>query len=150
MDNKNREYTSNDNTNDMLVYDNFTIVSDIRLKEVVGGLDLSATSPSSGSEVVSRALKEIGKPYMWGAVGPDGYDAPGFVGYCLTGEHIRIGTTSTFMGWPRVSDPQPGDICVSNETCGIYVGAGCMVIARTFGSPVSYSGIDGNMIIVRY
>lgn len=124
-------------------------ISDEELNKVSGGSSSTRSISVGNQEVFARAKNEIGKPYQWGAVGPEGYDAPGFVGYCLTGEHKRIGTTSTFMGWPRVSDPQPGDVCVSNDTCGIYAGGGSMIIARTFGTCVSYSNIDPNMIIVR-
>ena len=114
-------------------------------ENAVGG----SGSGDSGSSVVARAEKELGKPYAWGAVGPDAYDASGLVSYCLTGVHARIGTTTTFMGWTRVTNPQPGDICVSSSHCGIYVSTGTMIHAPTFGQAVSYGAIQGDMIIVR-
>lgn len=116
------------------------------LMEVSGGAGIGT---SAGSEVVERAVKELGKPYQWGAVGPEGYDCSGLVSYCLTGVHCRIGTTTTFMGWNRVSNPQPGDICTSATHCGIYVGPGSMIHAPTFGAVVSYAPIQSDMIIVR-
>ncbi len=57
----------------------------------------------SGNTVVDRAYGELGKPYAWGAVGPNSYDCSGLVSYCLTGSHSRLGTTGTFMGWPHAS-----------------------------------------------
>ena len=69
----------------------------------------------SGNTVVDRAYGELGKPYAWGAVGPNSYDCSGLVSYCLTGSHSRLGTTGTFMGWTHVSNPQPGDICVNSQ-----------------------------------
>ena len=65
----------------------------------------------SGNSVVNRAYSQLGKPYQWGAVGPNSFDCSGLVSYCLTGSYSRLGTTGTFMGWTRVSSPQPGDIC---------------------------------------
>ena len=106
-------------------------------------------STYDGAAVVARAEEELGKPYAWGAVGPAGYDASGLVSYCVTGYHTRIGTTATFMSWPRVSDPQPGDICVSPEHCGIYIGGYSMIHAPTFGQPVSRGSVQPGMIFVR-
>lgn len=53
------------------------------------------------------------------------------------------------MGWTRVSDPQPGDMCTSAIHCGIYVGPGQMIHAPTFGQTVTYGPIQSDMIIVR-
>ena len=121
------------------------------LESVSGGVGEPTPElpPVDGNAVVSRAYAEIGKPYAWGAVGPEGYDCSGLVSYCLTGVHCRIGTTSTFMSWPRVSNPQPGDICTSSSHCGIYIGPGQMIHAPTFGQVVSAAPIQGDMIIVR-
>ena len=104
----------------------------------------------TGNTVVDRAYAEIGKPYVWGGVGPNGYDCSGLVSYCLTGSHSRLGTTYTFMGWTRVSDPQPGDVCVSSYHTGIYIGGGQMIHAPTFGQTVCVSGVQSDMIYVRY
>ena len=125
-------------------------MTDAELSAVAGGMEPAPSAiPVSGAEIFARAKKELGKPYQWGAIGPDAYDASGLVCYCITGTHMRIGTEGTFMGWPRVSDPQPGDICVSGSHCGIYAGPGMMIHAPTFGAVVSYGGIQGDMIIVR-
>lgn len=104
----------------------------------------------TGNIVVDRAYAELGKPYVWGGVGPDGYDCSGFVSYCLTGRHTRLGTTTTFMGWTRVSDPQPGDICVNSGHTGIYIGGGQMIHASTYGVGVVVGSVQSGMIYVRY
>lgn len=105
--------------------------------------------PAPSGDIVARAQKELGKPYAWGGVGPDAYDCSGLVSYCVTGTHAHIGTCATFMGWTRVSNPAPGDVCVNSTHCGIYVGPGSMIHAPTFGAVVSYGAIQGDMIIVR-
>ena len=64
------------------------------------------------------------------------FDCSGLVGYCLTGGYGRVGTTYTFMGWPRVSDPQPGDVCTNWDHCGIYIGNGMMIHAPQPGENV--------------
>ena len=73
-----------------------------------GGSGAAPYDPVTGNVIVDRAYGCIGLPYVWGATGPNSFDCSGLVGYCLTGGYGRVGTTYTFMGWPRVSDPQPG------------------------------------------
>lgn len=102
------------------------------------------------SEVVKRAKAELGKPYAWGAVGPDNYDASGFVCYCLTGEHSRFATTTTFMNYPVAETPTAGDICVNAYNCGIYIEEGKMIFAAGFGDVVRYGDIESTMIVVKY
>lgn len=104
----------------------------------------------SGNSVVSRAYSQLGKPYKWGAVGPNSFDCSGLVSYCLTGSYSRLGTTGTFMGWTRVSNPQPGDICVNSHHCGIYIGGGQMIHAPQTGDVVKISSVHSGMIYVRY
>lgn len=104
----------------------------------------------SGNSVVNRAYSQLGKPYKWGAVGPNSFDCSGLVSYCLTGSYNRLGTTGTFMGWTRVSNPQPGDICVNSHHCGIYIGGGQMIHAPQTGDVVKVSSVHSGMIYVRY
>lgn len=104
----------------------------------------------SGNSVVNRAYSQLGKPYKWSAVGPNSFDCSGLVSYCLTGSYSRLGTTGTFMGWTRVSNPQPGDICVNSHHCGIYIGGGQMIHAPQTGDVVKVSSVHSGMIYVRY
>ena len=117
-----------------------------------GGSSSGNSKPQSvsGNTVVDRAYGELGKPYQWGAVGPSSYDCSGLVSYCLSGSHTRLGTTGTFMGWTRVSNPQPGDVCVNSHHCGVYIGDGQMIHAPRSGDVVKVSGVHSDMIYVRY
>lgn len=98
------------------------------------------TSPSFESTpaytVVERAMAQLGKPFQFGACGPDAFDSSGLVSYCLTGQSIRLGTVATFLGYPAVDDPQPGDIVCRAGSCGIYVGSGQMIVCHGAGSSV--------------
>lgn len=101
--------------------------------------------------VLARAQGEIGKPYVWGACGPDSFDCSGLVSYCLCGTYgVRLGTTYTFYYWTRVTDPKPGDICVSWTHCGIYIGGGQMIHAPNKRKPVQVGSVQSSMIYVRY
>lgn len=115
----------------------------------------SAPSQSvDGGSVVSRAYSKLGCAYSWGGIGPDSFDCSGFVSYCLTGRYCRLGTTGTFMGWTRVSDPQPGDVVVNSYHTGIYIGNGQMIHASDYSTGVIISsvaaGMNNNYIFVRY
>ena len=105
-------------------------------------------APADANAIVQRAYGELGKPYVWGACGPGGYDCSGLVSYCLTGSHCRIGTTGTFMGWPRVSNPSPGCVCTNSHHCGIYIGGGSMIHAPQTGDVVKIGGVQSGMIYV--
>ena len=107
-----------------------------------------------GGSVVSRAYSKLGCAYSWGGIGPNSFDCSGFVSYCLTGRYCRLGTTGTFMGWTRVSDPQPGDVVVNSYHTGIYIGNGQMIHASDYKTGVIISsvaaGMNNNYIFVRY
>lgn len=105
---------------------------------------------STGNAVVDRAYNQLGKPYVWGAVGPNSYDCSGLVGYCLTGRNARIWTSGSFAGWPSVSNPQPGDVCVISGHCGIYIGGGQMIHAPQPGDVVKIAPVQSGMWYVRY
>ena len=105
----------------------------------------------SGNAVVDRAYGEIGKPYKWAACGPDSFDCSGLVSYCLSGRYgYRLGSTTTFMGWTRVTEPMPGDVCTTASHCGIYIGGGQMIHAPQTGYTVCVASVRSNMIYVRY
>ena len=108
----------------------------------------SGTNANGGS-IVSRAYSQLGKPYVWGACGPNSFDCSGFVSYCLTGSYSRLGTTLTFMGWTRVSNPQPGDVVTTATHCGIYIGNGQMIHAPHTGDVVKVGPVQSGMMYVR-
>ena len=92
-------------------------------------------SNANGGTIVSRAYSS--------------FDCSGFVSYCLTGSYTRLGTTLTFMGWTRVSNPQPGDVVTTATHCGIYIGNGQMIHAPHTGDVVKVGPVQSGMIYVR-
>lgn len=118
-----------------------------------GSSSSSSSSKSqsvSGSTVVSRAYAQLGKSYVWGATGMSTFDCSGLVGYCLRGTTGRWMTSSTACGWTKVSNPQPGDVCVRSGHVGIYIGNGMMIHAPHTGDVVKISPVPSNMWYVRY
>ena len=119
-----------------------------------GGSTSSASNDSydavTGNAIVDRAYSKMGLWYEWGACGPNTFDCSGLVSYALTGSYTRLGTTYTFMGWTRVSNPQPGDVCTSWTHCGIYIGNGQMIHAPHTGAQITIGPVPSNMIYIRY
>lgn len=110
----------------------------------------SEYSAATGNAIVDRALSMLGAAYEWGGVGANGaFDCSGLVSYAITGSYTRLGTTTTFMGYNQVSDPQPGDICVNEGHTGIYLGDGQMVHAADYGIGVVVGNVQSGMIYVR-
>ena len=113
-----------------------------------GGSSGSSSSYVPG-DAVSRAKSALGKPYLWGAAGPNAFDCSGLVSFCLTGKYSHTYSSSSFAGLPEVSDPRPGDVCYRVGHVGLYVGGGQMIHAPHTGAVVKYASVPDNMIIVR-
>ena len=121
-------------------YDNYPV-------EVKIGSCIASSSRDGRSGIVARAMEEIGKPYAWGAVGPDAYDTSGLVSYCVSGQHTRLGTVTSFLSsWEETTSPVPGDICLTSSHCGVYIGNGQMVHAPSAGKTVCVSAVHSGMV----
>lgn len=109
----------------------------------------NAPPPSSGaSAAIAEAQRQLGKPYEWGAAGPDSFDCSG-----LTMWSWRAGGKSlphsTYAQWDSTSrvaiaDLQPGDLVFFGSDLhhmGLYVGNGQMIEAPYTGAYVRYASI---------
>ena len=118
-----------------------------------GGTNNSYSGRADAGSTVGRAwalYNEGTNTYVWGGVGPTGFDCSGFVSYCLTGNYSRLGTTYTFLGYTEVSDPQPGDIAVNSGHCGIYIGGGQMIHAASPGQGIVVGPVQDGMTFHRW
>lgn len=116
-----------------------------------GNYNAPSYDVNTGNAVVDRAYSWVGRAeYVWGGCSPGAFDCSGFVSYCLTGSYSRLGTTYTFLTWPRTNDPQPGDVAVNSGHTGIYIGGGQMIHAATYGVGVIVGPVQSGMIFVRY
>lgn len=149
--NRNNSTTSNKNNTSNTTRPSGNNTSSSTTKPSGNNTSSNTTSGSNanGGTIVSRAYSQLGKPYAWGACGPSSFDCSGFVSYCLTGSYTRLGTTLTFMGWTRVSNPQPGDVVTTATHCGIYIGNGQMIHAPHTGDVVKVGPVQSGMIYVR-
>ncbi len=115
--------------------------------------NLSGTiSASTGASAVQQAESQIGKPYQWGAAGPDTYDCSGLVmwAYARVGVHLDHWTGYQWNEGAHVarSDLRPGDLVFfayntsdpnTIHHVGMYIGNGQMVEAPYTGANVRIS-----------
>lgn len=108
-----------------------------------------AGTSSRAQQVIEFARAQLGKPYVWGATGPNSYDCSGLTqaawaaaGVSLprvTYDQVNAGTTVT------KSAMQPGDLVFFyNDVShvGIYIGNGDMIHAPKPGDVVKVESID--------
>lgn len=99
--------------------------------------------------IVAAALSRIGDPYAWGAAGPSAFDCSGLVQWSYAQAGLSVPRTSQAQaagGQPVARDQlQPGDIVVyypDASHVALYVGAGNVVEASTYGVPVQQVSVD--------
>lgn len=117
------------------------------------GATSAAQSSALGQKIVAEALKHVGKPYVYGAKGPNAFDCSGFAQYCTrmaSGGAITLpaGSTNQWKTAPgqriySISQLQPGDlffICDPAYSHGkatshvaIYIGDGKLCHAASTG-----------------
>lgn len=106
-----------------------------------------STGNASTDAILSEAYKHLGKPYVWGAKGPDSFDCSGFTSYVYRmAAGIEIGGTtySQINSGIEVSysDLQPGDLVFPHSGhVGIYVGGGQMIHAPHTGDVVKVAPV---------
>jgi hypothetical protein len=135
------------------------------LKAIIGtSPDFPEVSDKRIRKFLDIALAQLGKPYVWGAEGPDSFDCSGFVWYCLTNAGGYSGgsfwratadTYSRWSAWPYVSKDklQPGDLMFyfsdnPNDGdhighIGIYLGNGYHIHASSDNGRIVISRIEG-------
>ncbi|MFL1431499.1 MULTISPECIES: C40 family peptidase [unclassified Nocardiopsis] len=104
------------------------------------------TGPATGNAQVALnfAYEQVGKPYIWGGTGPNGYDCSGLTqaAWRAAGVNLPRTTYDQVNAGQRVSwdNKQPGDLLFfygsSPSHVGLYAGNGIMVHASTSSKPI--------------
>jgi len=114
----------------------------------------AAMGDGSYAALIAEAEKHLGKPYVFGANGPNSFDCSSYVCWVFTKSGVYNLPRTTAQGIYNQCTPvspseaQPGDIVFFTGTystpsacshVGIYVGNGMMIHA---GSPIQYTSIN--------
>jgi len=110
---------------------------------------VSQARTNAAASAITFAEQQLGKPYLWGATGPDAFDCSGLVLMAYRAAGIDIPRTSEqqWLAGPRVSPKQvqPGDLVFfagadgtrkSPGHVGLVIGHGLMIEAYAAGFPV--------------
>lgn len=133
----------NGNVMDGLSVGAFTHVKDQAVDwwKSLWGMANDEASGGSNSELLKEVIKlGTGKPYVWGAAGPDSFDCSGLVEYALSqmGKGFPKYSGAQFNASDAVSDPKSGDLAFfgsgGSEHVGVYGGNGKMFSAMSPGS----------------
>ncbi|MFE1922058.1 NlpC/P60 family protein [Streptomyces asoensis] len=104
--------------------------------------------PGRAGAAVAAVRSALGKPYVWGANGPGGFDCSGLVQWSYAQAGIALPRTSQAQAHAGrrvpLSEARPGDIVTYRSDAshvGMYVGNGQVIHAPYPGAPVRYDPV---------
>ncbi|PYC70991.1 glycoside hydrolase [Streptomyces tateyamensis] len=120
-----------------------------------GALGQGERTPSAaGRQAVAWALGQLGKPYEWGAVGPNSYDCSGLTSqaWLHAGKEIPRTSQDQWAGLQHIplNQLRPGDLVIYNQGAthvAMYIGGGLVVVAPHTGAVVRVSPVGAGAIL---
>jgi cell wall-associated NlpC family hydrolase len=113
------------------------------------GDDSALRAPSqAGDQAIGYAFQQLGKPYLWGAQGPDAFDCSGLTSQAWAHAGVAVPRTSQ-QQWARLphvplAQLRPGDLVVyfgEATHVALYLGDGLVIEAPRPGATVKVSPI---------
>lgn len=116
--------------------------------------EINREASTRGKKAVAFATSQIGKPYVWGAEGPESYDCSGLTSqaWAAAGRPIPRTSQEQWRQLPHIAikDMRPGDLIIYHGDAshvGMYIGDGAIVHAPRPGRNVTLAGA-GSMEIL--
>ncbi|MFJ6742119.1 NlpC/P60 family protein [Streptomyces sp. NPDC091279] len=112
--------------------------------------DLGSALPSSGraAAAVAAARSALGRPYVWGANGPSGFDCSGLMQWSYGRAGVALPRTSQAQRFAGrqipLSQARPGDLVTYRADAShvaMYMGNGQVIHAPYPGAPVRYDPV---------
>ena len=124
----------------------------------------STSTSNSASKVISYAKKLLGKPYVWGAQGPNGFDCSGFTYYVFKNSAgITLPRTSSAQSKygkaVSKSNLKPGDLLFFDTVgpnngavthVGLYIGNGQFIHAASGQGKVVINNLNSSYYVKAY
>ncbi|WP_326669608.1 C40 family peptidase [Streptomyces sp. NBC_01257] len=111
----------------------------------VAGLSAGSSRAAAAVMAVQQAL---GRPYVWGANGPSGFDCSGLMQWAYARAGVSLPRTSQAQRYAGhmvpLSEARPGDLVAYRADAshiGMYVGNGQVIHAPYPGAPVRYDPV---------
>ncbi|MFE9450513.1 NlpC/P60 family protein [Streptomyces sp. NPDC006739] len=109
--------------------------------------EINGKASEQGKKAVEFATKQLGKPYVWGAEGPESYDCSGLTSQAWASAGHPIPRTSQEQ-WKQlkhvdVKDMRPGDLIIYFDDAShvaMYIGDGAIIQAPRPGRTVTIAG----------
>ncbi|MGL5150254.1 MAG: C40 family peptidase [Clostridium sp.] len=129
------------------------------VQKTVGSTSVNRGNYNSSSSAVNLAMSQLGKPYVYGAAGPNSFDCSGLTSYVFRQVGISIPRTSSaqYGVGAKVSkqDLRAGDLVFFNtygsiSHVGIYIGGGEFIHSPRTGKPVMISNLNSGYYKERY
>lgn len=123
--------------------------------------DTSTNISSKRQAFINKIKAQVGKPYVYGAAGPNAFDCSGLVYYCYnrtTGKYVNRSAASLAYNGTYVSkgNLQPGDLVFFNSGTsrirhvGVYIGNGQFIHAPSPGKRVRYENLYSSYYVRGY
>jgi peptidoglycan DL-endopeptidase CwlO len=113
------------------------------------GVTVNLPTAPGAATAVAWAKRELGKPYQYGAAGPDSFDCSGLTMFVWgkAGVSLPHAADAQYGSGPHVprSQLQPGDLVFFGSDLhhvGIYIGGNAMIHAPQTGEVISYQDLD--------
>ncbi|MEU3886833.1 NlpC/P60 family protein [Streptomyces sp. NPDC029041] len=114
----------------------------------MSGLGGTGAASERGSAAVAAARSALGKPYVWGANGPTGFDCSGLMQWSYAQAGVALPRTSQGQRYAGrqvpLSEARPGDLVLYRGDAshvGMYMGDGQVIHAPYPGAPVRYDPV---------
>lgn len=139
------------------------------LDSVPGGLESTVSSYSSDMSnaekleyVIYLAQNQLGKPYVYGAAGPNSYDCSGLTTYIFKKIGVNLNRSAYAQGYdsryPKIEGAdnlQRGDLVFfdtisdsdASDHAGVYIGNGYFIHASSAGHRVVVSNLTGGYYV---
>ncbi|MET7620311.1 NlpC/P60 family protein [Streptomyces sp. NPDC005408] len=117
-------------------------------RDAMPGLSGLAPASSRAGAAVMAARSVVGRPYVWGANGPSGFDCSGLTQWSYAQAGVGLPRTSQAQRYAGrqvpLSEARPGDLVAYRSDAshiGMYVGNGQVIHAPYPGAPVRYDPV---------